>query len=181
MLYFAKKERGFSYVEMVFAVAMLALLAAVATPYLEKNIQRKKESELKQSLRDIRTAIDEYKDAADAGKFFKRVGDTGYPHRLQDLVDGVEDITDANKKKLRFLRQIPADPMVSATEIPADPMVSATYSAVSQTNRSVNPADTWGKRSYDSDADSPSEGEDVYDIYSTSVEIGNNGVAYAKW
>ena len=170
MLYFAKKERGFSYVEMVFAVAMLALLAAVATPYLEKNIQRKKESELKQSLRDIRTAIDDYKDAADAGKFFKRVGDTGYPHRLQDLVDGVEDITDANKKKLRFLRQIPADPMVSAT-----------VSAISQTNRSVNPADTWGKRSYDSDADSPSEGEDVYDIYSTSVEIGNNGVAYAKW
>ena len=170
MLFLIKKERGFSYVEMVFAVAMLALLAAVATPYLEKNIQRKKESELKQSLRDIRTAIDEYKDAADAGKFFKRVGDTGYPHRLQDLVDGVEDITDANKKKLRFLRQIPADPMVSAT-----------VSAASQTNRSVNPADTWGKRSYDSDADNPSEGEDVYDVYSTSVEIGNNRVAYAKW
>lgn len=166
MLLSVKKARGFSYVEMVFAVAMLALLAAVATPYLEKSIQRKKESELKQNLRDIRTAIDAYKDAADAGKFFKRVGDTGYPYRLQDLVDGVEDITDVNKKKLRFLRQIPADPM---------------YPIANQMDRTVNAADTWGKRSYASDADSPREGEDVYDVYSNSTAIGNNGVAYAKW
>ena len=88
-----KKNLGFSYVEMVFAVAMLALLAAVATPYLEKNIQRKKELELRQNLRQIRNAIDEYKEASDLGKIKKTIGETGYPRRLQDLVIGVENIT----------------------------------------------------------------------------------------
>lgn len=163
---FLTKNRGFSYVEMVFAVAMLALLAAVATPYLEKNIQRKKESELKLNLREMRTAIDRYKDAADAGKIQKRVGDSGYPHRLQDLVDGVDDISSPNKTKLRFLRKIPVDPM---------------YPVQAQNDSPVAPEDTWGKRSYASDADNPREGEDVYDVYSTSTQIGNNGVAYAQW
>ena len=69
------KTRGFSYIEMVFSVAMLALLAAVATPYLEKNIQRKKETELRQNLRQIRTAINAYKAAADAGKIKRALGD----------------------------------------------------------------------------------------------------------
>ena len=71
------RPKGFSYVEMVFAVAMLAVLALAATPYLEKNIQRKKELELKQSLREIRTAIDAYKAAYDAGKMTKAIGDSG--------------------------------------------------------------------------------------------------------
>ncbi len=160
------KNRGFSYVEMVFAVAMLALLAAVATPYLEKNIQRKKESELKQNLREIRVAIDNYKSATDAGKIQKRIGDSGYPHRLQDLVEGIDDITSPNKTRLRFLRRIPVDPM---------------YPVQAQNDRPVAPEDTWGKRSYASDADSPREGEDVYDVYSTSAQTGNNGVPYAQW
>lgn len=160
------KNRGFSYVEMVFAVAMLALLAAVATPYLEKNIQRKKESELKQNLREIRLAIDNYKSAADAGKIQKRIGDSGYPPRLQDLVEGVDDIKNPNKTKLRFLRKIPVDPM---------------YPVKMENDRPILPEETWGKRSYASDADSPREGEDVYDVYSTSTQIGNNGVPYAQW
>lgn len=160
------KTKGFSYVEMVFAVAMLALLAAVATPYLEKNIQRKKEMELRQNLRQIRTALDAYKAAADQGKVRKSIGDSGYPHRLEDLVIGVEDITDPQKKKLRFLRRIPADPM---------------YPKSLQSDKSINPEDTWGKRSYDSDADNPREGRDVYDVYSLSTDIGMNGIAYAQW
>lgn len=161
-----KKIKGFSYVEMVFAVAMLALLAAVATPYLEKNIQRKKELELRQNLRQIRNALDEYKAAVDQGKVRKSIGDSGYPHRLEDLVIGVEDITDPQKKKLRFLRRIPADPM---------------YPKSLQSDKSINPEDTWGKRSYDSDADNPREGRDVYDVYSLSTDIGMNGIAYAQW
>jgi general secretion pathway protein G len=164
------KYRGFSYVEMVFAVAMLALLAAVATPYLEKNIQRKKETELKQNLREIRTAIDSYKAAADAGKIQKRVGDSGYPPRLEDLVNGVDDISSPNKTKLRFLRKIPVDPMYSP--------ISPTQT---QNARPITAEATWGKRSYASDADYPREGEDVYDVYSTSTQIGNNGVPYAQW
>jgi general secretion pathway protein G len=161
-----KKLKGFSYVEMVFAVAMLAMLAAVATPYLEKNIQRKKELELRQNLRQIRTAIDEYKTAVDQGKVKKSIGDSGYPHRLEDLVKGVEDITDPEKKKLRFLRLVPTDPM---------------YPISSQLNNNLSPEDTWGKRSYDSDAENPREGNDVYDVYSLSADIGMNGIPYAQW
>ncbi len=161
-----KKIKGFSYVEMVFAVAMLALLAAVATPYLEKNIQRKKELEFRQNLRQIRTAIDEYKEAADQGKIKKSIGDSGYPHRLEDLVNGVDDVTDPQKKKLRFLRRVPADPM---------------YPKSLQADKNINPEDTWGKRSYDSDADNPREGSDVYDVYSLSADVGMNGIAYGQW
>lgn len=168
MLIFNRQRlNGFSYVEMVFAVAMLALLATAATPYLEKNIQRKKETELKQNLREIRMAIDAYKLAYDQGKLAKVVGESGYPKQLEDLVNGVEDVTDPEKKKIRFLRRIPVDPMY-----------------IHQSSRTVialNPADTWGKRSYDSDADAPREGRDVFDVYSYSTELGLNGVPYAQW
>lgn len=164
------KYSGFSYVEMVFAVAMLALLAAVATPYLEKNIQRKKETELRQNLRQIRSAIDEYKAAVDTGKIKKIIGDSGYPKSLEDLVIGVEDISDSNKKKLYFLRRIPADPMYPKT-----------YSNPQQLADEISPAETWGKRSYASDADNPREGSDVYDVYSLSAEVGNNGINYNQW
>lgn len=160
------KIAGFSYVEMVFAVAMLAIMAAVATPYLEKNIQRKKELELRQNLRQIRQAIDEYKAAVDQGKISKSLGDSGYPHRLEDLVIGMQDITDPQKKKIYFLRRIPADPM---------------FAKQANASAEVKPEDTWGKRSYDSDADKPHAGSDVYDVYSLSDQVGVNGVAYAEW
>ena len=162
-----KITRGFSYIEMVFSVAMLALLAAVATPYLEKNIQRKKETELRQNLRQIRTAIDAYKAAADAGKIKRAVGDSGYPPSLEILAEGIEDITSPNKQKLYFIRRIPADPLFPLNSQP--------------TERAINPADTWGKRSYASDADYPREGADVYDVYSLSSDIAINGVAYSDW
>ena len=161
-----KKTAGFSYVEMVFAVAMLALLAAAAIPYLEKNIQRKKELELRQNLRQIRSAIDEYKIAVDQGKISKSLGDSGYPHHLEDLVKGVDDITDPQKKKLYFLRRMPADPM---------------FPRQSAVNNEIMPEDTWAKRSYDSDADNPREGGDVYDVYSYSKDTGLNGIPYAQW
>lgn len=162
-----KKARGFSYIEMVFSVAMLALLAAIATPYLEKNIQRKKETELRQNLRQIRTAIDAYKAAADAGKIKRAVGDSGYPPSLEILAEGVDDMTSPNKQKLYFIRRIPADPLFPLNN--------------QATERAINPADTWGKRSYASDADYPREGADVYDVYSLSNDIAINGVAYRDW
>ncbi len=153
--------RGFSYVELMFSVAILALLAAAATPYLEKTIQRKKEAELREHLRDIRTAIDAYKSASDLGKIQKSVGDSGYPKNLEELVVGVADITDPQKKKLRFLRSMPADPMFIGD--------------------ASTPENTWGKRSYDSDADNPREGADVYDVFSLSEQKGLNGIPYQKW
>jgi general secretion pathway protein G len=158
------RNRGFSYVEMVFAVAMLAMLAAVATPYLEKHIQRQKETELKQNLRQIRNAIDAYKAAYDAGKMLKNMGASGYPPDLEALVQGVVDASSVEKKKIYFLRRIPADPM---------------YPIAKQ--QTVSAAQTWGLRSYESDAENPREGADVYDVYSLSGEVGLNGVPYREW
>ncbi len=160
-------SKGFSYVELMFSVAILALLAAAATPYLEKTIQRNKESELRAHLRDIRQAIDAYKSASDAGKIQKNVGDSGYPKSLDDLVIGVTDVTSPQKKQLRFLRNLPADPMyvADARSLEAE----------------ISPQNTWGKRSYDSDADNPREGVDVYDVYSYSAKKGLNGIPYQQW
>lgn len=159
--------KGFSYVELMFSIAILALLAAAATPYLEKTIQRNKESQLREHLRDIRQAIDAYKIASDAGKIQKSVGDSGYPKSLDELVIGVPDQTNPQKKRLRFLRNLPADPMYAADArtAPAE----------------INPQNTWGKRSYDSDADNPHAGADVFDVYSYSAQKGLNGIAYQQW
>ena len=171
---FSGRHNGFSYVEIVFAVAMLAILALTATPYLEKNIQRKKELALKQNLREIRTAIDAYKAAYDAGKMTKTMGDSGYPKRLEDLVNGIEDVKDPQKKKIYFLRRLPADPMFAQGEFRGN-------LSENRADEAIDPADTWGKRSYDSDAENPREGSDVYDVYSFSEEVGINGIPYAKW
>jgi len=154
-------NRGFSYIELVFTVAILALLATSATPYLENTITRNKEKELRENLRNIRTAIDAYKSAYDAGKMTKIVGESGYPKTLAVLETGVIDKTSPEKKKIRFIRKIPADPMYEGEITTA--------------------ANTWGKRSYDSEVDNPTEGSDVYDIYSLSQQKGLNDTPYSKW
>lgn len=160
-------QKGFSYIELIFTVTILALLATTATPYLEKTIQRKKEAELREHLRDIRNAIDAYKTASDLGKIEKKSGGSGYPKNLEELVIGVPDITDPQKKKLRFMRSLPADPMfIGDTNTLQD---------------TLNPQDTWGKRSYDSEEDNPREGVDVYDVYSLNNQKGLNGIPYKKW
>ena len=164
--------KGFSYIELIFAVAILALLATAATPYLEKTIQRKKEAELRENLRDIRTAIDAYKAASDAGKIAKNVGDSGYPKQLEDLASGVIDVSSPQKKKLRFLRSIPADPMFTA---------NLAYASDLNSSSGINAESTWGKRSYDSEVDSPREGADVFDVYSLNPQTGLNGVPYQQW
>ena len=163
--------KGFSYIELIFAVAILALLATAATPYLEKTIQRKKEAELRENLRELRTAIDAYKAASDAGKISKNVGDSGYPKHLDDLVNGVIDITSPQKQKLRFLRSIPADPMFRNLASTSD--LNANSEIAAET--------TWGRRSYDSEADDPREGADVFDVYSLNPQAGLNGVPYQQW
>lgn len=152
---------GFSYVEMMFTIAILAMLASMATPFLQTTLQRSKEAELRQNLRDIRAAIDAYKLASDQGKIEKSIGDSGYPEKLDDLVLGKTNKTDPNGAKLRFLRRIPADPMYSGEP--------------------VTPTDTWGKRSYESDAAQPQEGRDVYDVYSLNPQFGLNGLPYNQW
>lgn len=152
---------GFSYIELVVSVAILALLATAAAPYLENTNKRLKESELRRDLREIRAGIDSYKKAYDEGRILQIVGESGYPKSLDELVDGVPDVTDVQNKKIYFLRRLPADPMYEGKEI--------------------NPASTWGKRTYDSDADNPREGSDVFDVYSMSNQKGLNGIPYNLW
>ena len=153
--------RGFTLIELVITVAIVALLASVALPVTELAVQRTKEQELHRTLRQIREAIDAYKQASDEGRIRKSVGDSGYPKKLEELVEGVDDQKNPKKAKIYFLRRIPRDPFS------ADPALSASA--------------TWGKRSYESPPDDPSEGDDVFDVYSLAPGKGINGQPYREW
>ncbi len=153
--------RGFTLIELVITVAIVALLASVALPVSELTVQRTKEQELRRTLRQIREAIDAYKQASDEGRIKKSVGDSGYPKKLEELAEGVEDQKSPKKDKIYFLRRIPRDPFN------ADPTLSA--------------AGTWGKRSYASPPDDPKEGDDVFDVFSVAQGKGINGQPYRDW
>jgi general secretion pathway protein G len=156
-----KQYAGFTLIELLITLAILGLLATLALPVSRTVIQRDHEQQLRHELREIRTALDNYKKAYDEGRFPKTAGDSGYPKNLQMLVDGVVDQIDPRHKKLYYLRRIPRDPM--------NPDITLT------------PDESWGKRSFDSDADNPTEGADVFDVYSKSQIIGLNGAPYAQW
>jgi len=157
-----QSARGFTLIELVITVAIVGLLASVAFPMAEVAMQRSKEREFRDALMQIRNAIDAYKQAVDEGHIFADIQKSGYPPTLQILVDGIKDVKSANKdQKMFFLRRIPRDPFF---EDPARP-----------------PEETWGKRSYSSPPDAPSEGDDVYDVYTKSTGTGLNGIPYRQW
>lgn len=141
-------------------LAILAILAAAAMPMAQLVAKRYKEQELRYHLRELRSSIDAYKRASDDGRIAKKVGESGYPAKLEDLVNGMEDIRDPNKSKIYFLRNIPTDP----------------FAAPNQTASA-----SWAQRSYASPPDDPKAGDDVYDVHSRSEEVGLNGVSYNKW
>lgn len=153
--------RGFTFIELLITVAIVALLASVALPLAEVSVQRGKEQELRRALREIRGAIDAYKDAVDQGRVAKKAHASGYPPSLEVLVSGVEDAKDPQKKRIYFLRRVPRDPMGDDAGLSA--------------------AETWGKRSYASPPDAPAEGDDVFDVYSRSEKVGLNGIPYREW
>lgn len=153
--------RGFTLIELVVAVAIVAVLASAALPMNELVVQRAKEQDLRRALRDIRTAIDAYKQASDEGRIPKRVGESGFPKRLEDLVEGVEDQKNPKKEKMYFLRRIPRDPFAA--------------------DGALADAATWSKRSYSSPPDDPREGEDVFDVYTVAPGKGINGRPYKEW
>lgn len=153
---------GFTLIELVVTVAIVALLASVAVPMAEVAVQRNKETELRLALREIRSGIDAYKQAMDEGRMLKIVGKSGYPPSLKILVDGVTDESSPDKKlKMYFLRRIPRDPTFLDPAKPDD--------------------ETWGKRSYASSPESPEEGDDVFDVYSMAAGVGLNGIPYRNW
>ena len=152
--------RGFTLIELVITVAIVALLASVALPVVEMTVQRNREQDLRAALREIRSGIDAYKRASDDGRIVKTIKDTGYPPTLAALVDGVTDAKSPDKKKIYFLRRLPSDPM--------QPEIK-------------DPLDAWGKRAYASPRERPEEGDDVFDVYSHSDAVGINGRPYREW
>jgi general secretion pathway protein G len=157
---FNLRSKGFTLIELVISLAILALIATMALPMGEVIVQRNKEQDLRHALREIRTSIDAYKQAYDDGHMVKKVDETGYPPNLKVLVDGVVDAKSADEKKIYFIRRIPRDPFAPA-DIAAD--------------------ETWQLRSYDSPPDNPHSGDDVFDVTSQAEGNGLNGIAYKNW
>ena len=152
--------KGFTLIELVITVAIVAVLASVAMPLNELVVQRAKEQDLRRALRELRDGIDAYKQASDEGRIVKRTGESGYPRRLEDLAAGVEDQKNPKKERIYFLRRIPRDPLA--------PEALAT-------------TETWGKRSYASPPEEPRDGDDVFDVFSLSTATGINGRPYKEW
>ena len=135
------------------AVALIALLSTMVLPVAKFTVKRRKEAELHLALRQVRTAIDEYKRLSDQGLIPVKIGGEGYPEDLEELVEGVEIVGQETKR--RFLRRIPIDPMTH---------------------------DDWELRSYQDDPDATSwGGQNIYDIRTSSDGVALDGTKYADW
>ena len=151
-------ERGFTFIEMIVVTTILLVLASTVMPLAQVTMQRQREAELHRALREMRTALDKFKDAVDQGLIPStelEPANEGYPPDLETLVDGVSVANDASGRKLKFLRRIPVDPMTR---------------------------DEWGLRSYQDDPGSKSWGrQNVFDVYTKSEGTALDGTKYRDW
>jgi general secretion pathway protein G len=151
--------RGYTFVELLVVATIIMILASAIMPLAKVTARRQREVELHRVLREMRTAIDRYKDAADnglIGSLDLKVGSENYPPDLQTLVDGVTAANDATGRKLKFLRRIPVDPMTHSTQ--------------------------WGLRSYQDKPDSTHwGGQNVFDVYTTFDATALDGSKYKDW
>jgi general secretion pathway protein G len=154
-----RKRNGFTFIELLVVTTILVILASAVLPLAKVTIQRQREMELHRVLREMRAAIDKYKDAVDNGLIGSvdvKAGSEGYPPDLETLVDGVSVANDASGRKLKFLRRIPVDPIANSTE--------------------------WGLRAYADKPDSTSwGGGNVYDVYSKAEGTALDGTKYRDW
>jgi general secretion pathway protein G len=150
-----RSEGGMTLLELIIACAILMVLSSVALPIARFTIVHKKEELLRYDLRQMKDAIDRYKDLADSNKIRVEVGSEGYPPDLDTLVKGVK-LGAGDDKKIRFLRRVPVDPMTGQSD--------------------------WGLRCVSDDADSTSWcGKNVFDVYSKSQATASDGTRYADW
>lgn len=150
-------EAGLTLLELIVACSILTVLATVAMPMARVTIVRHKEEALRYDLREMRDAIDHYKDDADKNLIQVQAGTEGYPPDLQTLVNGVQLTSAQDKgKKVRYLREIPKDPMTGNQD--------------------------WGLRSVQDDPDSKSwGGQDIFDVYSQATGVALDGTNYSDW
>jgi len=153
----APAQAGMTLLELIIACTILLILSSMALPVARFTVIREREKELRYDLREMRNAIDKYKDLADQQKIRVEVGSEGYPPDLDTLVKGVAvGGTGAAGKNIRFLRKVPVDPMTGHAE--------------------------WGLRSVQDDPDSSSwGGKNVFDVYSKSTGTALDGTKYSDW
>ena len=154
-----QEQDGYTFIELLVVSTMLLVLASAIMPLTKVTMQRMREAELHRALREMRTAIDKFKDAADLGQIGAtdlKAGAENYPADLETLVKGVSVTNDQTGRKLKFLRRVPVDPMTKSTE--------------------------WGLRSYQDEPGATKwGGQDVYDVHSTSEATALDGSKYKDW
>ncbi len=154
-----RSTRGYSFVELLIVSTILLVLASAVQPLVRVTMQRQKEVELRRALREMRDAIDRFKDAADMGMIpvtELSPNSEGYPPDLEALVEGVSVANDASNRKLKLLRRVPIDPMTGEAE--------------------------WGLRSYQDRPDASSwGGQNVFDVRSLSTGVALDGSKYRDW
>lgn len=151
--------RGYTFIELLVVSSIIMILASAVMPLARITATRQREAELRYTLRQLRTAIDKFKDAADANQIASleiKAGSEGYPADLETMVEGVSVPNDTTGRKLKFLRKIPIDPMTRTTE--------------------------WGLRSYQDEPDASRwGGQNVFDVYTTFDGTALDGTKYRDW